>query len=259
MAFLECHLFSEVMGLSCSVNVLLPQPRSSELPLRKKYPVLWLLHGMSDDHTSWMRQTSIERYAAAAGLAVIMPNVHLSWYQDMAAGPAYATFLREELPKLAASYFPISTKRSENFVAGLSMGGYGAFLWALSQPERFAAAASLSGALDIATNARGTDESWRKVILPAFGDPAKVRGSKSDLLYLAQKVARSTGPKPALYACCGSDDFLLWNNHTFKAHAEKLKLPYLYEEHPGRSHEWGYWDQQIQRVIEWLPRKKAGK
>lgn len=254
MALIQCDFSSAVLGMSCSMNVILPQTPASTRS--KKHPTLWLLHGKSDDHTIWARRTSIERYASEAGLAVVMPAVGLSWYQDMASGPAYNTFLREELPQIAQSFFPLSPLRKDNFVAGLSMGGYGAFLLALTQPERFAAAASLSGALDIAANVHGKDESWMAVIRAAYGDPDKVKGGKSDLLHLAKKLARSAGPKPALYACCGSADFLLDNNHAFVAHAKKIGLPLTYEEHPDRGHEWGYWDQQIQRVIEWLPLKR---
>lgn len=242
--------------MSSSINVIIPERPLAELAKPQKYPVLWLLHGRSDDHTIWLRRTSIERYATAAGLAVVMPAVSLSWYQDMATGPAYRTYIHEELPLVARSFFPLSEKRQDNFIAGLSMGGYGAFLHALSQPETYSAAASLSGALDIATNVKSDNPAWRESFKSAYGDLTKVKGGNADLLALAKKLARSSGPKPALYACCGSDDFLLQNNHTFVAHAKKVGLPLTYEEHPGHSHEWGYWDQQIQRVIEWLPRKK---
>lgn len=256
MALIECHFFSSTLGMSSSINVILPERPLAELGKAKKHPVLWLLHGRSDDHTIWLRRTSIERYASAAGLAVVMPAVGLSWYQDMAVGQAYRTYIQEELPLVAHSFFPLSEKRQDNFIAGLSMGGYGAFLHALSNPEKYAAAASLSGALDIATNVASANPMWQSSFQAAYGDLSKVKGGNADLMALAKKLARSTGPKPALYACCGADDFLLDNNHAFVGHAKKVGLPLTYEEHAGRSHEWGYWDQQIQRVIEWLPRKK---
>lgn len=234
------------------MNVILPEATRAqpEKKTAKKHPTLWLLHGMSDDHTIWLRRTSIERYAVTAGLAVVMPEVGLSWYQDMAAGPAYGKFLREELPVIAQSMFPLSPFRKDNFVAGLSMGGYGAFLLGLSQPERFAAAASLSGALDMASYVHKGDAPRKAVYRAAFGPAAKVRGSAADVFHLA----RSCGPKPALYACCGTKDPLLEQNRDFAAQAEKIKLPVTYEEHEGEGHEWGYWDRQIKRVIDWLPR-----
>lgn len=103
---------------------------------KSSYPVLYLLHGLSDDHTIWHRRTSIERYVSALGLAVVMPNVGKSFYTDMANGGNYFTFITEELPTLVQSYFPVSAKREDNFIAGLSMGGYGAFKVALSCPEK---------------------------------------------------------------------------------------------------------------------------
>ena len=117
MALIQCDFFSESLGFSTTMNVILPQPA------RERYRVLYLLHGMSDDHTIWCRRTSIERYVDPLGLAVVMPAVHRGYYTDMAAGYRYWTFISEELPALARSFFPLSHKREDTFVAGLSMGG----------------------------------------------------------------------------------------------------------------------------------------
>lgn len=187
------------------MNVILPQATTGQIGMTgrtraRKHPVLWLLHGMSDDHTTWARRTSIERYAAEKGLAVIMPAVNLSWYQNMASGPRYGTFLREELPVIAQGFFPLSAARKDNYVAGLSMGGYGAFLLALSQPERFAAAASLSGALNPAGIAAERDERFRQVMQSAFGPTDKIGGGSSDLFALARKLIRSGARPPFMPA-----------------------------------------------------------
>ncbi|HHZ12311.1 MAG: alpha/beta hydrolase [Caldicoprobacterales bacterium] len=255
MAFIQCDFFSEVLGLSTSMNVILPQPASGQIGMEgskasDKYPVLYLLHGLSDDHTIWARRTSIERYVASLGLAVVMPAVHKSFYTDMAKGDRYWTFVSEELPQIVRSFFPISAAREDNFVAGLSMGGYGAFKLALRCPDKFIAGASLSGALNIADLAknRNPQRAWEYV----FGDLDKIKGSDNDLLYLAEKVAKSNGPKPMLYQCCGTEDFLYEDNIVFRDWANELGLDLTYEEEPG-THEWGYWDKKIQRVLEWLP------
>ena len=149
------------------MTVVLPQATSSQIGLTGETtggdaPVLYLLHGLSDDDTIWLRRTSIERYAAPLGLAVVMPQVARSFYTDEAHGNRYWTFLSEELPQLARSFFHLSDRREDTFVAGLSMGGYGALKWALHRPGRFAAAASLSGALDLV--AVSQDE-WRKPLM----------------------------------------------------------------------------------------------
>lgn len=173
MALIHCDFFSEVLGLNTSACVVLPQPSGplqwASAPPARRYPVLWLLHGLSDDHTIWQRRTSIERYVDPMGLAVVMPGVHRSWYTDMAAGNRYWTFVSEELPGIMRSLFPISERRDDNFVAGLSMGGYGAFKLALRHPERFAAAASLSGALSIAYGLAQSLLLGLEAVLPAKG------------------------------------------------------------------------------------------
>ncbi|WP_058302131.1 alpha/beta hydrolase [Gorillibacterium timonense] len=256
MALIQCDFYSDALGLSTSMNVILPQKSYTQIGMassggKEKYPVLYLLHGLSDDHTIWLRRTSVERYAASLGLAIIMPAVHRSFYTDMDKGLKYWTFISDELPQIVRSFFPISDAREDTFAAGLSMGGYGAFKLALSHPERYAAAASLSGAVDMAssvkTNRLNLDE--LKLI---YGDLDKLSGSRNDLLTLASEVAASTGPKPLLYQCCGTEDFLYEENQNFREHASRLNLDLLYEEGPG-EHEWGYWDQQIQRVLKWLP------
>src|SRR3954464_2876128 len=155
MALVRCDFFSDVLGLSTSMTVVLPQATSAQIGMTGAAtggdaPVLYLLHGLSDDDTIWLRRTSIARYAAPLGLAVVMPQVGRSFYTDEAHGNRYWTFLSEELPAVVGSFFRISDRREDTFVAGLSMGGYGAVKWALRQPERFAAAATLSGALDLA-------------------------------------------------------------------------------------------------------------
>ena len=146
MALLSWNFHSDTLGISASANVILPQ---AAVEKGEKLPVLYLLHGLSDDHTNWQRRTSIERYADPLGLAVVMPAVNRSFYANMAHGPRYWDFISEELPQLAQSFFPLSDKRADTFVAGLSMGGYGAFKVALSHPDRYAAAASLSGTVDV--------------------------------------------------------------------------------------------------------------
>ncbi|NLC43048.1 MAG: esterase family protein [Clostridiales bacterium] len=255
MAFIQCDFFSEVLGLSCSMNVILPQETSGQIGMdnrviSKKHPTLFLLHGLSDDHTIWMRRTSIERYVASLGLAVVMPAVHRSFYTDMAVGYRYWTFISEELPAIARSFFPLSDKREDNFVAGLSMGGYGAFKMALSCPDKFAAGASLSGALDVA-NLASIRESGE--IENIVGDWTKITGSNNDLFYLAEKVAESDDPKPKLFQCVGTEDYLYGDNIRFRDFVQSLGcFDYTYEEGPG-NHTWDFWDENIKRVLEWLP------
>ncbi len=255
MALFLCDFFSDALKMSCSMYVIVPQQPNLKVGENegggRKYPTLYLLHGLSDDHTIWLRRTSIERYAAPLGLAVVMPNVHRSFYTDMAHGNRYWTFVSDELPAVARSFFPLSEAREDNFVAGLSMGGYGAFKLALSHPDRYAAGASLSGALNMANRLDALDS---REMRDVFGEPSEFRGSPNDLFHLAQELAEGKGPRPKLFQCCGTEDFLYEDNQAFLEYARKLGLEIHYEEEAG-SHEWGYWDMKIQSVLKWLPLK----
>src|SRR3712207_4064507 len=171
------------------MTVLLPQRTTTQIGMTGATgggppPVLYLLHGLSDDDTIWLRRTSIERYVAPLGLAVVMPQVHRSFYADERYGGRYWTFLSEELPALVDSWFRVSQRREDTFVAGLSMGGYGALKWALRQPDRFAAAASLSGAVGVEglRTRRGRPEDPR--LFERISGDASPAGTDDDLLAL---------------------------------------------------------------------------
>jgi S-formylglutathione hydrolase FrmB len=235
------------------MTVILPQNTSTQIGLKNQaasgaVPVLYLLHGLSDDHTIWLRRTSIERYVASMGLAVVMPNAHRSFYTNMVSGGAYWDFVSEELPELIAKFFNLAPERDKTFVAGLSMGGYGALKLGLRLPEKFAAVASLSGVTDIvhrAATAGWNDIPW------IFGDKP-IAGSTNDLFYLAEQLVRNDLPRPKIYQCCGTEDFLYQDNLKFKQHLERLQIDFTYNEAPG-IHSWDFWDIHIQNVLKWLP------
>lgn len=259
MALLRCDFFSETLSLSTSMMVLLPQRTTSQIGLVgvaavAPPPVLYLLHGMSDDATTWVRRTSVERYAAPLGLAVVMPQVHRSYYTDEVYGGQFWTFLSEELPALVHSFFRVSERREDTFVAGLSMGGYGALKWALREPRQFAAAASLSGALDVAgrTTRRERPEDPR-MTERIFGD-AQVAGSDADLLHLVTEA--DPAALPAMRTWCGTEDGLLQDNRRFAAACADAGLPVDLVEGPG-DHGWAYWDARLVDVLDWLPLPRA--
>ena len=253
MAFFDCHFFSETLALSVSAHVIIPEVR------RKLHPTLFLLHGLSDDHTMWTRRTSIERYAAERNLAVVMPAAGRSFYQDMAGGARYWTFLSEELPAKMRGFFPLSEKRADNFAAGLSMGGYGALRLALSHPDKFAACASFSGALDYVRRLRESGKPGSRISKTEWdgvaGRGAEAAGTGSDLFHLAKRIASRRGPKPSLWLSCGTEDDIIGDTRAFHSHLDTLEWPHRHEEGPG-GHEWEYWDRQIQRAIAWLPLRK---
>jgi S-formylglutathione hydrolase FrmB len=260
MALIRCDFFSESLALGTSMTVLLPQPSAAQIGMPGSAasgppPVLYLLHGLSDDDTAWSRYTSIERYAATKGLAVVMPQVHRSFYADEANhGGKFWTFLSEELPQVVEGFFRVSARREDTFVAGLSMGGYGALKWALRQPQRFAAAASLSGALDVAYLQRSDlRPHMRELTGRVFGD-RPVQDGPDDLLHLVATADPAT--LPPLMLRCGVDDALVAQNERFARACAQHGVALDSGFGPG-DHEWGYWDREIQTVLDWLPIRTA--
>jgi len=255
MALVRCDFFSDVLGLSTSMTVVLPQATSSQIGMTgttsaTDAPVLYLLHGLSDDDTIWLRRTSIERYAAPLGLAVVMPQVARSFYTDEVHGNRYWTFLSEELPQVARSFFHLSDRREDTFVAGLSMGGYGAVKWALRHPDRFAAAATLSGVTDVVGLTRLEHEPGREQLWNTIFGGRPIEGTDDDLFHLLDTVDPARAPK--LYVGCGTEDRLIGQNERFRDTARAKGFDVTDDFRPG-EHEWGLWDDVIQDVLDWLP------
>jgi putative tributyrin esterase len=257
MALVRCDFYSDALGVSTSMTVLLPEATESQIGMTgavtgSEFPTLYLLHGLSDDDSIWLRRTSIERYVAPLGLAVVMPAVSRSFYTDEVYGLKYWTFVSAELPAKAESLFRLSRQRADRFVAGLSMGGYGAFKLALRQPERFCAAASLSGALDIARIQRERRDSGDPRMMQRLFGAANVAGTDNDLLTLLSTVK----DPPPLYLSCGTEDVLIKDNRSFAAAAEANGVALTTDYQPG-EHDWDYWDRTIQDVLAWLPRSST--
>ena len=252
MALIHWNFYSHALGISTGANVILPQ---DAVEGGRKLPVLYLLHGLSDDYTIWQRRTSIERYAEPLGLAVVMPAVNRSFYANMVHGARYWDFISEELPRLARAFFPLSDKRADTFVAGLSMGGYGAFKMALSHPGRFAAAASLSGAVDIVdrTASARNDPIRHRELEDTFGPFETIPGSDNDLMHLIDKLAPRKR-RPMLYQWCGTEDSLFQQNKDLYKRAKQRGVHIDYSTGPG-DHTWDKWDEQIANVLAWLPLK----
>ncbi|VGO22842.1 alpha/beta hydrolase [Pontiella sulfatireligans] len=248
MALIESRFDSQVLDLSLGANIILPEhPNAWNEPPA----VLYLLHGLSDDHTIWSRRTSIERYARDYNLVIVMPDAYKSFYCDMKHGSNYLAFMADELPMLIKRWLNVSSNPKNTFVAGLSMGGYGAVKLALGRPGQYAAAASLSGALDIASHINDDwNESRLRTFEAVFGSLNHVPNSSNDLI--AQIKGLDTIPETKFYACCGTEDYLYQDSVAFRGTAAAKGLHLTYEESAG-EHEWGFWDNYIQRVLEWLP------
>ncbi|MEU4419711.1 alpha/beta hydrolase family protein [Actinoplanes sp. NPDC024001] len=252
MAVIRCDFDSEALELSTSMTVLLPDGDDAERPggsTKNPPPLLYLLHGLTDDHTGWTRFTSVERYARERGLAVVMPQVHRSFYANEAYGMRFWDFLSAELPGIVNRFFRVSGRREDTFVAGLSMGGYGAIKWALREPERFAAAATLSGALDMAyMQEHDRRPHMRALVARVFAD-RHVAGGEEDLLHLVRVADRAALPR--LMLRCGAEDHLLAQNRRFVQACARAGVELDAAFGPG-AHTWEYWDQQLPGVLDWL-------
>ena len=250
---MQCYIRSSVLGKGCNLNVLIPQAYEADgvtPKTRQTYKVLYLLHGLSDDYSSWMRRTSIERYLEKYNIVAVMPDVDRSFYTDMKKGLKYWQFISEELPGLVKQLFPVSTSREDTFVAGFSMGGYGALKLALNHPERFAAAGAMSSVTDIASKfGESRYAGWQFENI--FGSPEELAADGNDLFAALEKAA-SASVKPRIIQICGTEDYLWEDNLKLKAAFEKAQWPeYHFESHPG-VHSWDFWDVYIQTILKYF-------
>jgi putative tributyrin esterase len=252
MAWLHMHYHSEALRMPVHMEILLPQHVSGgsrKVMDPGPYQTLYLLHGRGDDHTAWMRRTSVERYVEGLPLAVVMPAGHLGYYTDMMYGRDYFRFISEELPVLCERMFPLSSASEDRFISGASMGGYGAVKAGLLASDTFGAAASFSGAMDAV---KVFERIGDKLAADIFGSREAVKGSVNDLFAGAEALVQTGKRCPELYMWCGTGDIFHDENVRFKEHALKLGLPLTYEEGPG-DHQWKYWDRCIERMLDWLP------
>lgn len=253
---LHCDFHSPVLKRNTHINVILPTPAEPDEPMLKDMKVLYLLHGLHGDETSWLHFSNIERYANDAKIAVVIPGVGNSFYQNMAHGEDFFTYVTEELYKFVQGLFPVSKKREDTFIAGLSMGGYGAWYLALACPEKYAATASFSGAVDVAFRYL-PPAVLESAPLPfyvdnCFGDPKTIAGSDRDIFTLFEK-AKAKGIVPRMYQSCGTADFLYAMNVAANRKLTEMGAEITWRETPGIDHVWDFWDSEIRWLINnWL-------
>lgn len=257
MAFCEFHFFSDVLGREVNVNVILPEAAEYRIGLAHKESetacckTLWLLHGLSDNHSVWCRRTSVERYAEQYGIAVVMPDVERSWYNDIPGGYGdYFTYLTDELPQKCRGFFrQMSAAREDNLIGGLSMGGYGALKAAYTYPERYAAVMGLSSALLNHRLENDGDGSAAARYAPFFGDLSDFADSKKNVLHLAGIADPAS--LPPTYLWCGEQDPLLPDTLALTDLLQKKGVKVSSAVTPG-VHAWQYWDEQLSRAIPWM-------
>lgn len=244
MAWIQASYFSDALEMCVNCNVLLPVSdyNRKDLPRRK---TLWLLHGAFGNCDDWMRRTSIERYAQKLNLAVVMPSAQLSSYMDMQHGGRFYTYISQDLPGKMRAMFPLSDKREDNYIAGLSMGGFGAMMLGMANPDTYSAIGCLSSGIDYVGG-----------ILPdrtVLGRVAYMQGYR-DVRGNALLIARGEAPKVRVFMAVGQQDELLpaarVGQDFFRAFPPSA-FDFTWQEGPG-GHTWEFWDEYIQHFLLWL-------
>ncbi|MBS6196683.1 MAG: esterase family protein [Clostridiales bacterium] len=246
MAVINMNFLSKELKMNTVVNMIVPDSEHiGEKPLSER-KVLWLLHGLSDNATSWLRLSNIERYVREADLVVVMPSGDRSMYCDNVNGQNYFTYIAKELPEYLHLMFQLSRKKEDNFIAGLSMGGMGAMKIALTYPENYAAVGSFSGVLDLLSIAENLTEDRKRefpFMLEAYTAPEHSPLNPSALL------DKEKDENLRIYFSCGKQDDLYVGNCMFKEKADSLgiRTTCIFED---GTHEWGFWDKHVRKFIE---------
>ncbi len=248
MAFLTCEIKSQNLRMNTTLSAILPHDNFQNTTLPS---VLYLLHGSPHNALSWQRYTSLERYAEQYNLAIFMPEANHSFYVDMKYGQKYHSYVTEELPSLCESMFRISADRNHRYIAGMSMGGYGALKAALRRPDFYRSCFALSAVTDIRLRVRQTPPTAPKAqeFCAIFG-PGNEPADQEDLFYLSSCCRETAKPDelPSIALYCGLQDTLYPQTESFYEHLTSLSWNVKKEVWDG-IHDWNFWDQSIQKVL----------
>ena len=242
MALLKVEYMSKALEMTTSFQAVLPDEGNLE-----DAKVVYLFHGLTDNCTNWTRYSCCERYASEWGAALIIPEVQRSFYIDGVYGLNYFTYVSQELPQAVHRMFGLSLEREQNYVMGLSMGGYGALKCALTHPERYAGCGSFSGVTDLDGLGRIPAPPLHQREFDALLGTGKPAGAENNLFSLAA----SGRELPPIYLSCGEEDRLYPMNVSFAALLERQKAQYRFDHRRG-DHTWDFWDRSLQDCMEFF-------
>ena len=267
MAITQVSFFSQSLSRQVTFKAIIPVGKfrmpGMPLPIKRPLKTLYLLHGIFGNHEDWLTGTRIASWAESRDLAVIMPSAENSFYLDNEkSGAMYGEFFGKELVEFTRDLFPLSKRREDTFIGGLSMGGYGAMRTGLKYHETFGAIAALSGALLVDRAVMSTNDTpsitgrigLRSFYESVFGDLDKLKGSDKDPKALITSLKKNNAPIPKIYIACGTEDFLIEANRDYHKFLDETGVEHDYVEGPG-AHTWDYWDEYILKVLDWLPLK----
>ncbi|MCD9189577.1 MAG: esterase family protein [Pyrinomonadaceae bacterium] len=248
-------LNSKLMAREMPYRVVLPV--DYEKAKDKRYPVIYLLHGLTGHFDNWTNNTKLAEYAARYNYIIVTPEGNDGWYTDSATVPTdkYESYIiRELIPEVEKNYRAL-TDRNHRAIAGLSMGGYGSLKFGMKYPQMFVLAGSFSGALPANSWSVKTlgNSGWKALVdsvTSTFGDDDSQTRKDNDIYRFAKEITpEKVRELPFLYLDCGTEDFLIQNNRDFQAILIEKKIPHEFRQLPGK-HDWKFWDSQIQEFLE---------
>ena len=266
MALIQLNYVSNALRRTVPVQVILPVDKltpDGKLPAEKKFKTLYLLHGFLGNCTDWVSGTRIQRWAEERDLCVVMPSGDNSFYVDRPETlNNYGAFIGEELVEITRRMFPLSRKREDTFIGGLSMGGYGAVRNGLKYYDTFGCVISFSGVLQPFEGLEKVPADYDTSFeTGTFGDLKKATVSDKNPTWLVhsltgKKLANPNLEFPKVYIACGTEDSLIGHSRAFSKLLCSKGFDVTYEEGPG-DHNWDFWDTYIKKVIDWLPLDEA--
>jgi S-formylglutathione hydrolase FrmB len=238
-------LKSRLLGRDVKFRALVPLDYDQKGNETFRYRTIYLLHGLSGHFDNWTDKTRIARYAAHYPFIIVTPEGDDGWYTDSVSVPndKYESYIVKELIPEIDNKFRTVTDREHRFIAGLSMGGYGAIKFGLKYPELFSLVGSFSGPFDAPTRTERTGNKWPSI--PAvFGPENSKTRVDNDIFSLIRTLSSEKMVNlPFIYFDCGTEDQYLAVNRDFAALLVEKKIPHEFRELPGK-HSWEYWDQQ---------------
>ena len=238
------HIFdSKALGCSTSFNVLIP----SNTSIDNSFGTLYLLHGAYGNENDWLNCSTIKELSIKHNLIFVFPRGEQSYYTNALNGPQYEDFISKELKIFIENTYNVSKNRENTYIAGLSMGGYGALKIALNNKDKYSLVGSFSGVVDIAKIAPQRDNSVFRFDL-TFGDISKLKGSKHDLFKLSYDSFKDKQYDLDIFISCGTEDHLYTDNLRFKYHLSSTGYDFIYSESPG-VHDWIYWNKAITEFL----------
>lgn len=248
---IERKLVSKLMAREMPYRVILPMNYANPKPSAKRYPVIYLLHGLTGRYSNWTDRTKVWDYSAKHEFIIVTPEGENGWYSDSVTKPndKYESYIIQELlPEIDKNYRTLAD-RDHRFIAGLSMGGYGAIKFGMKYPDKFAMVGSFSGALGAASFTAKSAGNIGKSIEEIFGAEDSETRKSNDVFGLLKTITpEKIKELPFIYQSCGTEDFLIQNNRDFLALMNEKKIPHEYREHPG-AHTWPFWDEQVREFL----------